>query len=151
VSAYCRTLTLADYPDARALYEVLAAGRSIPPFEEGLDGFADLIRHDGTWIIGAEAEGRIVSMATLHVLPNMTYEMRPYALVENVATLTAYQRAGYGRSVMLAVLRKAWAEDAYKVMLLTDRERGAYPFYEKLGFMLDEKHGMILRREEAPG
>jgi GNAT superfamily N-acetyltransferase len=117
----------------------------LPDFEAGKDGFTRLINHPGTWIIGTEEGIQILSMATLHILPNMTYMMRPYGLVENVAKLANHQGRGLGRRVMDAVAQQAWDVGAFKIMLLTNQSRGARGFYEKLGYAADEKHGMILR------
>ncbi|NNE53900.1 MAG: GNAT family N-acetyltransferase [Sulfitobacter sp.] len=150
MSTGCRVLKPDDYVDARTLYETLSAGRTLPEFDIGRAGFERVIGHDGTWIIGAERGGRIVSFATLHVLPNMTYQMRPYALIENVATLPDFQRRGIGRTVMAAATRKAWAEKAYKIMVLTNHARQTRGFYEKLGFVSGEKDGMILRPDAQP-
>lgn len=147
MKATCRALGRADYADARTLYQTLSTGHSLPSHDDGIGGFDRLLTHPGTWVIGAEIDHRIVAMATLHVLPNMTYDMSPYALVENVATLQSHQGKGLGRQVMAAVADKAWAEGAFKIMLLTNRARGATGFYEKLGYVADEKDGMILRRE----
>ena len=67
-------------------------------------------------------------------------------LVENVVTLQAFQGRGLARDVMTALIKAAWAADAYKIMLLTGRKQGARGFYRKLGFRDDQKHGMMLRR-----
>ncbi|WP_193172862.1 GNAT family N-acetyltransferase [Nisaea nitritireducens] len=141
-----RTLCPDDFDDALALYRELTGSRPVADGNLGRDRFRQILERDGTAIHGAETDGRIVSMATLHLMPNMTYGGRPYALVENVVTLTAYQGQGIGRGVMNALIDRAWAADAYKIMLLTGRRAEARGFYEKLGFDGDEKHGMILRR-----
>lgn len=146
MKATCRALTPADYADARTLYQALSTGHSLPSHDAGIGGFETLLAHPGTWVIGAELNTRILAMATLHILPNMTYQMRPYAVVENVANLQSHQGKGLGRQIMAAVADKAWAEGAFKIMLLTNRDRGATAFYEKLGYVADEKDGMILRR-----
>ena len=108
--------------------------------------FQAIIDHPGTSIMGAEAQGQIVSMATLHLLPNVTYGGRPYGLIENVVTLPAHRGRGFGAAVMHALLDRAWAAEAYKVMLLTGKTYGARDFNEKLGFEADDKFGMTLRR-----
>ena len=142
----CRALTSDDYTDARALYQTLTTGHSLPDPKDGIVPFERLLAHPGTRILGAQMDGQIISMATLHVLPNMTYHAKPYALIENVATLPNYQGNGYGRSVMQAAAHAAWAAGVYKIMLLTGQLHGAKGFYEQLGYIGDEKHGMILRR-----
>ncbi len=47
---------------------------------------------------------------------------------------------------MQAAIDAAWAEDAYKIMLMTGQKRGARGFYEALGFDCEDKFGMVLRR-----
>ena len=141
-----RTLRPDDFDDALALYRELSGTRPVADGDFGRDRFREVLDRDGTAIYGAEMDGSIVSMATLHLMPNMTYGGRPYALVENVVTLKTHQGQGIGRGVMNALIDAAWAADAYKVMLLTGRRAEARGFYEKLGFDGDEKHGMILRK-----
>ncbi|MEX0370881.1 MAG: GNAT family N-acetyltransferase, partial [Tateyamaria sp.] len=95
---------------------------------------------------GAFAEQTLVAMATLHVLPNVTQGGRPYALIENVVTHAGHRGTGAGRRVMDAAIAAAWDADCYKIMLLTGRTAEARGFYEKLGFVADEKWGMTIRR-----
>lgn len=145
----CRPLIPADYLAARALYEALSTADTLPEIDAGRRAFEAIIAHPGTSIIGAELDKEVRGMATLHVLPNLTYNMRPYALVENVATHPDFQGRGIGRAVMDATAQAAWQAGAYKIMLLTNQSRGAHAFYDKLGYVADEKHGMVLR-DAAP-
>lgn len=123
-----RTLRPDDFGDALALYRELSGKRPVADGDFGHGRFQQILDHDGTAIHGAETDGSIVSMATLHLMPNMTYGGRPYALVENVVTLRAYQGQGIGRGVMNALIDAAWAADAYKIMLLTGRRAEARGF-----------------------
>lgn len=141
----CVALTAQDYASARSLYQVLSTGHSLPDFETGRAAYEEVLAHPGTSILGAQNEGQIVSMATLHVLPNMTYQARPYGLIENVATLPAFSGQGFGKAVMSAAAELAWCAGAYKIMLLTGRSNNAAGFYRSLGYDVDEKHGFILR------
>jgi GNAT superfamily N-acetyltransferase len=141
-----RLLTPADYPDALCLYKELVGAIPVPEGHDGARRFADILQHPGTTIWGADLNGGIASMATLHILPNLTFAARPYCLVENVVTLRAMQGRGLARGVMHALMQAAWAVDAYKIMLLTGKELGAKGFYEKLGFSDDQKYGMMIRR-----
>jgi GNAT superfamily N-acetyltransferase len=84
-------------------------------------------------------------MATLHLMPNMTYHGRPFGLIENVVTLPDARGQGFARAVMMALADTAQDANAYKIMLLTGRDNEAKGFYERLGYNADEKHGMILR------
>ena len=107
--------------------------------------FARILDHPGTTVFGCEAEGRLISMATLHLLPNMSHGARPYGVIENVVTLNAHRGLGHARATIKAALCAAKDCNAYKVMLLTGRANKAIGFYEKLGFSQDEKAGMIIR------
>ena len=142
----CRPLGRADFADAYALYTDLVGADRMAPRTLAEAQFHTLLDHPGTTVIGAERAGQVLAMATLHLLPNLTYAGRPYALVENVVTLRSHHGQGLGRAVMQVVIAQAWGQDAYKIMLLTGRGAGALGFYAKLGFDADEKHGMTLRR-----
>ncbi|MDX5593495.1 GNAT family N-acetyltransferase [Pseudovibrio sp. SPO723] len=142
-----RPVTLHDYEEVVDLYLQLTEGRPVASGAEGRTHFEKLLAHPGTVIFGAEVDRHIRSMATLHLLPNMTSLGRPYALVENVVTHEAYRGIGLGRAVLEALIAAAWAEGAYKIMLLTGKLRTAVQFYEKIGFSADQKHGMVLRRD----
>lgn len=142
----CRVLGPDDFDDALALYRDLVG--TIPVLEgaAGRARFGEILTHPGTVVVGAVLDQRVVAMATLHLMPNMTFGGRSYGLVENVVTRRDDQGQGFGRAVMQDVIARAWAADAYKIMLLTGRTLGARGFYEKLGFGTGDKHGMTLRR-----
>ncbi len=131
-----------DFEAALDLYRELVG--DIPVAEEPRQ-WLDVLRHPGTTVFAAESEGRLAALATLHLLPNVTYGGRPYALIENVVSAAAYRGQGCGRAVMEAAIAHAWEADAYTVMLLTGRQLDARGFYERLGFTADAKFGMTLR------
>jgi GNAT superfamily N-acetyltransferase len=141
-----RPLTSADFADARALYVDLVGEIPVPDGAVGQRRFGEILAHPGTTVWGADCDGQIVAMATLHILPNMTFDGRPYAIVENVVTSRSHRGKGLGAGVMSAVIKAAWAAGAYKIMLLTGKTLGARGFYEKLGFTEQDKFGMTLRR-----
>lgn len=137
-----RDLARADAEAALALYTELTLG---PPCTAP-EAFFRVLDHPGTTVAGAFAEGSLVSMATLNLVPNVTWNARPYGIIENVVTRSDQQKRGYGRAVLQYLLGKAWAEDAYKVMVLTGQKRGALGFYEAVGFSQEDKHGLVVRR-----
>ena len=112
----------------------------------GPDHFATLVSRTDTTVIGADISNEIVAMATLHILPNMTYGGRPFGVIENVITLAQFRNQGTMRAVFQELHRIAWAKDAYKIMLMTGTDTGAKVFYEKLGYSGDQKHGLQIRR-----
>lgn len=137
-----RPLSLADFEGVAELFKTLHPTQKL---DKDPAHFAHILDHPGTTVFGCEVEGRLVSMATLHLLPNMSYGARPYGVIENVVTLDAHRGQGCARATIKAALRAAQDRDAYKVMLLTGRANNAIGFYEKLGFSQDEKAGMIIR------
>lgn len=137
-----RALTLHDADAALFLYNELTVG---PP-ASGTDAFEAVLAHQGTQVLGAFEEETLAAMVTLHVLPNVVWDARPYALIENVVTRGSHQKRGFGRLVMQAAIDAAWAANAYKIMLMTGQKRGATGFYEALGFTSKDKFAMVMRR-----
>lgn len=135
-----RLLGAADASEACALYRVLM------PDVADTAQFETILSHPGTFVAGANDGGRIVAMATLHLLPNMTQGGRPYGLIENVVAQDAYRGAGHARAVMEFLHDIAWTAQAYKIMLMTGRDTGARGFYENLGYSANQKHGMQIRQ-----
>jgi GNAT superfamily N-acetyltransferase len=107
-----------------------------------------LLRHPGTTVWLAD-NGSPVAGITLHILPNMTCNAAPYALVENVVTDSSHRGQGIGRGLMAHVLDRALAQGCYKVMLLTGVERGAQAFYRACGFSDTQKTGMVIYRARS--
>lgn len=134
----------ARHEDAEALlplYQDLTAGPDIGNVRDVMQ----VIDHPGSMICLAGEHAQICAMVTLHVLPNVTWNARPYALIENVTTRHASRLRGFGRIAMEYALSRAKESNSYKVMLLTGHRREARGFYEAVGFSADEKWGMTLR------
>ncbi|WP_419904982.1 N-acetyltransferase family protein [Kiloniella sp.] len=144
-----------DYLSAVLLYAEFGASVPVISGGEGKRQWRKLLEHPGTEVVVAvekSAEGKeeqVCAIVTLHLLPNMTYLGRPYALIENVITAENCRGQGLGRKVMEHTIEIAWGANAYKIMLLTGKGRqdgGAKGFYESLGFSDDDKYGMTLRK-----
>ena len=142
VTLKVRALTLEDTASALRLYNELTLG----PATTDAAAFARVLSHPGTTVFGVDEGGDIKAMVTLHVLPNVTWNARPYGLIENVVTAEDCRGQGLGRSVLETAVDAAWAANAYKVMLLTGQKRGAKGFYEAVGFSDEDKHAMVIRR-----
>jgi GNAT superfamily N-acetyltransferase len=143
VTAKIRLLIASDFDDVAVLFAEL----SHEPVVANQSQFKSILAFSGTQMFGAELNGQIISMATLHILPNLGGARMAYGLVENVVTLRAFQKRGFGRDVMGALIEAAWDAGAYKIMLLTGVGRGARGFYEKCGFSGESKIGMQMRRD----
>lgn len=137
-----RPFSAAEADAALTLYSHLVGDQPLADHA----AFIALVSHPGTTVLGHWVADVATSMATLHVLPNMTQGGRPYAVIENVVTHVAHRGAGHGRLVMEAAVDLAWDADCYKIMLMTGRSAQARGFYEALGFDAEEKWAMTLRR-----
>ncbi len=104
----------------------------------------NLLSNPAIRIFVIELNGQLVGGALLAVISNLTRGCRPFGLIENVVTHRAYRRRGLASALLAEVLRIAWEEDCYKVMLLTSTQRtDAHRLYEKLGFTRNEKVGFV--------
>jgi len=95
-------------------------------------------------ILVSEIDGRVVSSVTVVVTENLTRNMRPYAIIENVVTHADFRGKGYARILMEKASETAAALGCYKIMLLTGaKEESTLRFYENCGFNCNDKTGFI--------
>lgn len=139
-----RVLTQADAAQTLVLYNELTDG----PAAQDETRFATVLSHAGTQVFGSFEGETLAAMATLHLLPNVVWQGRPYGLIENVVARSSHRKRGFGRSAMAAAMDAAWAAGAYKIMLMTGQKRGAKGFYEALGFSDKDKFAMVIRRDQ---
>ena len=95
-------------------------------------------------LLVGEADGKIVSSVTLIVIRNLTHNLRPYALIENVVTHENYRNNGYASALIEHAGKIAEANNCYKIMLMTgSKKESTLRFYEKCGFNRNDKTGFI--------
>lgn len=95
-------------------------------------------------IIVAEKEGRLVSSCVCVIIPNLTHEQRPYAMVENVITDEPYRKRGFASACLAYARNLAQRENCYKLMLLTGSKKAStMEFYEQAGYNRQDKTGFI--------
>lgn len=136
---------MGDFSALRELYTELTGGLPVPDGAEGRAKLREILAHDGTHVFGAEVAGKLVSVATLHICPNLTFGGRSYARIENVVTLAAYRGQGLSRQVMDRAIETARIANIISIVLLTGKGLEARGFYEKCGFNANDKWGMILK------
>jgi GNAT superfamily N-acetyltransferase len=95
-------------------------------------------------LLVGEYDGRVVSSVTLVVIENLTHNMRPYALIENVVTHADFRGNNYATKLMNRASESATAHSCYKIMLLTGTKKDStLGFYEPCGFNKNDKTAFI--------
>ncbi len=86
-------------------------------------------------VIVAEEDGKLVSTCTCVIIRNITYDHRPYAIVENIVTDSEYRAQGLATACLEEARKIAEKEDCFKIMLTTaSKLDSTHKFYEKLGY-----------------
>lgn len=95
-------------------------------------------------IIVNEINGEIVSSCVCVVIPNLTRNVRPYALVENVVTHSDFRGKGYATDCLNYAREIALQANCYKMMLLTgSKEEDTLRFYMQAGYNSTDKTAFI--------
>jgi ribosomal protein S18 acetylase RimI-like enzyme len=95
----------------------------------------DIFNDNNSYYVVVDSEGELVSTCTMTIIKNLTRELRPYALIENVVTHPNFRERGLGTKVMKRAIEIAIDNNCYKVMLLTSsKNEETLRFYEKAGF-----------------
>jgi len=143
-----RDATPADLPGIQRLYlEFRNADFNAPVPQSRAERFmADLHRYPGSALLVGIIDDVPVTTCTLIVVPNLTRQATPYALIENVATASERQGRGYGTAILSEASCRAFDHGCYKVMLLTgSKDPSTLRFYKKAGFE-QSKTGFQMRR-----
>lgn len=95
-------------------------------------------------IVVAEMDGTLVSSCVCVIVPNLTHEQRPYALIENVVTDAAYRKRGLASACLDYAKELALRENCYKMMLMTGaKDAQTLHFYERVGYNRTDKTAFI--------
>ena len=136
-----------DLAGVLALYHQLHPDEDLPSEEALRTVWPQLLTSSLVHVLVGEMDGALVCTCTLLIVPNLTRQARPYALVENVVTDRAYRRQGLGTTILRHALEQAWEEGCYKVMLLTGRDE-TVRFYQQAGFKTGVKAGLVAHRAD---
>ena len=118
---------------------------SVPEDSEHLHNTWAAIRNDTNYhIIVCEQDGRLVSSCVCVIIPNLTRNVRPYALVENVVTHSDHRGRGYATACLDYAREIAEKADCYKIMLITgSKSRSTLDFYKNAGYSSTDKTAFI--------
>ena len=123
-----------------------------PKEEQNMDDWRKIIKKmeesENMYLLVAEEDGNAVSSVCMVIVDNLTHNLRPYAVIENVVTHGAYQKRGFASALLQEAISIAKASNCYKVFLETgSNKESTLNFYRNNGFVLDKKHSCMIRFE----
>ena len=119
--------------------------KNIPENSEHLENtWKTIIEDINHHIVVKEINGKIVSSCVCVIIPNLTRNIRPYALIENVVTNEGYRGKGYATECLNYAKEIAIKNNCYKMMLLTGtKNENTLAFYKSAGYNSDDKIAFI--------
>jgi ribosomal protein S18 acetylase RimI-like enzyme len=128
------------------LYVSLHETEIMPVTSDALKTWEEILETPDYYILVGEERGVMVSSVTLVIIKNLTRKMRPYALIENVVTASAYRKKGYATCLLKKAVEIAREHNCYKIMLLSgSKNESTLRLYKNAGFADTEKKGFIMR------
>lgn len=142
-----RPLAPHDLQALLELYRHLHESDSALPDANEIDSvWSEIMSNHRLKYFGGFVADTLVSSCTISVIPNLTRGCRPYGVMENVVTHSAYRGQGLGSAILQAALSHAWSVGCYKVMLLTGRkDEATLRFYQSAGFDQNGKQAFIAK------
>ena len=118
---------------------------SVPDMTEHLkQTWNRIIQNESYHIVVKEVDGKIVSSCICLIIPNLTRNVRPYALIENMVTHASYRGKGYAKECLNFAKEIAKRENCYKMMLMTSsKEDSVLNFYRKAGYNSEDKTAFV--------
>lgn len=119
--------------------------KSVPEMTEHLQRtWMSIIKDENYHIIVNKVDGKIVSSCACVIIPNLTRNVRPYALIENVVTHAEYRGKGYATECLDYAKKTAQKANCYKMMLITgSKEESTLNFYRHAGYNSADKTAFV--------
>lgn len=87
------------------------------------------------FLLVAETQDVLVGTLDLVIVPNLTHDGQPWAMIENIVVDARLRRKGIGRRLMEEAVERARATRCYKIQLVSNERRAsAHRLYEVLKF-----------------
>lgn len=139
-----REMLSEDFDNLMELYTQLHENKLPEKTDEVVQLWKKILNDKNHHIIVAEENGKIVSSCVCIIIPNLTHNQRPYALIENVVTHKDYRKKGLATSCLNYAKEIALRENCYKLMLLTgSKKQSTLNFYEEAGYNKNDKTAFI--------
>ncbi len=135
-----------DFTGILALYQQL--NPEDPVVEDGRDRatFDEILSHPNFHLFVATDSDQVVATCYLNLIPNLSRNVSPYGIIENVVTDQNRRNQGLGKRIIAYTLNYAWQAGCYKVMLQTgSRRESTHNFYRACGFTSDGRFAFVAR------
>lgn len=133
-----------DLCELSRLYTQLHDNEPISKTDKTQKIWNQILNDENHKIIVFEKDKKIVSSCVLVIIPNLTHNQQPYALIENVITDNDYRRQGIASQVLDYARKIASENNCYKIMLMTgSKKSGTHKFYQKAGYNRFDKTAYI--------
>ena len=130
-----REITENDFDGLMKLYAQLGHNPIPQKSEEVLAVWNNILQNKDYHIVVADVDGEIVSTCTCVIIPNLTHNQRPYAVVENVVTDQNFRGKGYATLCLDFAKEIAIKNNCYKLMLMTgSKKETTLNFYRNAGY-----------------
>ena len=117
------------------LYEELTEEKQSIPVETMNQVFTEIVAIPNQEFLVAEKDSFVVGTLFLQIIPNLSHQARPWAILENMVVDSRYRRQGIGRLLIEHALTCCRQAGCYKVQLLSNKKRQeAHQFYRSIGF-----------------
>lgn len=145
-----RSAVAGDLPGLLELYRIFRSHDPAFDLATAAPAWAALLSSPVITVVVAERSGVVAASCTLAIIPNLTWQGRPYAVIENVGTHPSHRREGLGHAVLAFAIDRAKAARCYKVTLSTGtKQDGTLHFYETAGFKRNAKTFFELNLEPS--
>lgn len=134
------TTRTANYDDLNVVQKLYSQlfDKEQHPIEQVLAQWERLLSYDNIHVLLTEQDGIPVSTCCLTIIPSITHDARPFALIEYVVTDKSHRRTGAGKACLDYAKQLATQQNCYKIMLVTGRP-DAHPFYKACGYSKEGK------------
>ncbi len=141
---YIREITKDDFYGLMKLYTQLHDNPMPEKNSDIMNLWNGIVNNKNHHIIVADSDGQIVSSCVCVIIPNLTHDQRPYALIENVITDENYRNKGLASQCLDYAKKIALKENCYKMMLLTgSKKESTLNFYKHAGYNSNDKTAFI--------
>lgn len=133
-----------DFDGLMRLYMQLHDNPFPQKSEQVLEIWENILADPNHHIIVCEENDCIVSSCVCVIVPNLTHNQQPYALIENVITDEAHRGKGLATACLDFARGIAKSCNCYKMMLLTGSKlESTLRFYERAGYNKKDKTAFI--------